>query len=62
MSCLISSINYSPVKSLSFESIESCEIKKDLGILNDRVFAFSRAIDSDKVEFCLFEHLYHLKF
>ncbi len=50
MSCLISSINYSPVKSLSFESIESCEIKKDLGILNDRVFAFSRAIDSDKVE------------
>ena len=32
MSCLISSINYSPVKSLSFESVNSCEIKKDLGI------------------------------
>ena len=48
MTCLIFSINYSPVKSLSFESIESCEIKKDLGILNDRIFAFSRIIDSKK--------------
>jgi uncharacterized protein YcbX len=50
MSCSISSINYSPVKSLSFESIDSCEIKKDLGILNDRIFAFSRIIDLDKAK------------
>ena len=50
MTCLISSINYSPVKSLSFESIESCEIKKDSGILNDRMFAFSRIIDSNKAQ------------
>jgi uncharacterized protein len=50
MNCLISSINYSPVKSLSFERVNSCEIKKDLGILNDRLFAFSRIIDSDKAE------------
>jgi uncharacterized protein len=50
MSCLISSINYSPVKSLSFESVNSCEIKKDLGILNDRIFAFSRIIKSEKAQ------------
>jgi len=50
MSCLISSINYSPVKSLSFQSIKKCEVRKDLGILNDRVFAFSRIIDSEKAQ------------
>ena len=32
--------NYCPVKSLSFQRVDSCEIKKDLGILNDRMFAF----------------------
>ena len=50
MSILISSIYYSPVKSLSFQNVESCRIKKDLGILNDRKFAFSRNIDVDKVQ------------
>ena len=50
MDCLISSINYCPVKSLSFQSIKSCNIKKDLGILNDRVFAFSRGIDIEKAK------------
>ncbi len=50
MSCLISAINYSPVKSLSFQSVESCQIKKDLGILNDRMFAFSRGIQSEKAQ------------
>jgi uncharacterized protein YcbX len=48
MSVLISSIYFSPVKSLSFTSIKSCIIKKDLGIVNDRSFAFSRTIDSKK--------------
>ena len=48
MSVLISSIYFSPVKSLSFTNIKSCIIKKDLGILNDRNFAFSRIIDSKK--------------
>ena len=50
MSVLISSIHYCPVKSLSFQSVESCEIKKDLGISNDRMFAFSRIIDVKKAE------------
>ena len=50
MSCLISAINYSPVKSLSFQSVKLCEIKKDLGILNDRMFAFSRGIQPEKAQ------------
>ena len=45
MNCTIKSINYCPVKSLSFESIETCNIKKNLGMLNDRIFAFSRGIN-----------------
>ena len=48
MNGIISSIHFSPVKSLSFTNIESCEIKKNLGILNDRKFAFSRVIDAEK--------------
>jgi uncharacterized protein len=50
MSCKIFSINYCPVKSLSFQSVGSCEVKKDLGILNDRVFAFSRIINFKKAK------------
>ena len=48
MNVIISSIYISPVKSLSFTNIKSCVIKKDLGIVNDRSFAFSRIIDSKK--------------
>jgi hypothetical protein len=48
MNGIISSIHFSPIKSLSFTNIESCEIKKNLGILNDRKFAFSRIIDVEK--------------
>jgi len=45
---IVSSIYFSPIKSLSFTNIESCEIKKNLGVLNDRRFAFSRIIDKNK--------------
>ena len=48
MNGIISSIHFSPIKSLSFTNIKSCEIKKNLGILNDRKFAFSRVIDAEK--------------
>ena len=48
MNGIISSIHFSPIKSLSFTNIESCEIKKNLGILNDRKFAFSRFVDAEK--------------
>ena len=50
MKSSISSINYCPVKSLSFQSTESCNIKKNVGILNDRLFVFSRNIDLEKAK------------
>ena len=45
MSISISSINYCPVKSISFQSIKSCEIRKNIGIVGDRIFAFSKGLD-----------------
>ena len=48
MNGIISSIHFSPIKSLSFTNIQSCEIKKNLGIVNDRKFAFSRIVDAEK--------------
>ena len=53
MNCTISSIHYCPVKSISFQSIDSCEIKKNIGIIGDRIFAFSKGLDENKVK--LFE-------
>jgi uncharacterized protein YcbX len=53
MSAIISSINYCPVKSVSFQSIDTCEIKKNIGIVGDRVFAFAKGLDLDKSQ--LFE-------
>jgi uncharacterized protein len=53
MSTTISSINYCPVKSLSFQSIERCEIKKYIGIKGDRIFAFAKDLDLDQAK--LFE-------
>jgi uncharacterized protein len=53
MSATISSINYCPVKSISFQEIEKCEIKKDIGIIGDRIFAFAKDLDLDQVK--LFE-------
>ena len=50
MNCTISSIHYCPVKSVSFQSIQSCEITKNLGMANDRIFAFSRIIDLEKAK------------
>ena len=53
MNCTISSIHYCPVKSVSFQTIDSCEIKKNIGIVGDRNFAFSKDLDTNKVK--LFE-------
>ena len=50
MNCSISSIYYCPVKTLSFQSIESCNVKKELGMINDRIFAFSRGVDLKKAK------------
>jgi len=53
MRATISSINYCPVKSVSFQTIDKCEIKKDIGIIGDRIFAFTKDLDLDKAQ--LFE-------
>ena len=53
MSASISSINYCPVKSVSFQSIEKCQIKKDIGIIGDRIFAFAKDLDLEQAK--LFE-------
>ena len=53
MSGSISSINYCPVKSISFQSINNCEIKKNVGIIGDRIFAFSRGLELNQAK--LFE-------
>ena len=53
MSATISSINYCPVKSVSFQSIDKCEIKKNIGIVGDRIFAFTKDLDLDSAQ--LFE-------
>ena len=45
MKPVVSSIHFSPIKSLSFQSAKTLVIKKDIGIEEDRIFAFSRAID-----------------
>ena len=46
----ISSIYYSPVKSISFQKISKCQIKKSVGIVNDRLFAFSRLLEVKKAQ------------
>ena len=50
MNCLIKSIYFCPVKSLSFQSLKLCHIKKNSGMENDRIFAFSRIIDLEKAK------------
>ena len=53
MNCKISSIHYCPVKSVSFQNVDSCEIKKNIGIVGDRIFAFGKDLDINKA--ALFE-------
>ena len=53
MSATISSINYCPVKSVSFQTIKKCQIKKNIGIIGDRIFAFAKDLDLDQAK--LFE-------
>ena len=53
MSVSISSINYCPVKSISFQTVSNCKIRKNIGIVGDRVFAFSKGLEFDQAQ--LFE-------
>jgi len=45
MEFLISKIYYSPVKSISFQNVNSIKVKKSIGLENDRIFSFSRNVD-----------------
>ena len=53
MNKIITSINYCPVKSISFQSIDTCKIKKNIGIVGDRIFAFAKDLELNKAH--LFE-------
>ena len=53
MTVSISSINYCPVKSISFQTINECKIKKNIGIVGDRIFAFSKGLELNQAQ--LFE-------
>ena len=53
MSATISLINYCPVKSVSFQIVNTCKIKKNVGIVGDRIFAFAKDLDLDNAQ--LFE-------
>ena len=50
MSTTISSIHYCPVKSVSFQNIKSCEIKKNIGIVGDRIFAFAKGLNFEQAK------------
>ena len=53
MSAEITSINYCPVKSVAFQSVQNCKIQKNIGIIGDRIFAFSKGLDTEQAK--LFE-------
>ena len=50
MSCLVKTISYCPVKSLSFQSIDNCKVKKNIGIVGDRIFAFSKGLNFNQAK------------
>ena len=60
MNCTISSIHYCPVKSVSFQSIDSCEIKKNIGIVGDRIFAFAKDLDANNAKYPAEHNVGHL--
>ena len=45
---IIEKLYYTPVKSLSFNNTRNLIVKKDIGIKNDRIFAFTRLIEKDE--------------
>ena len=47
---VIEKLYFSPVKSLSFSPSPKLEVKKNIGIVNDRIFAFTRLINKSKAD------------
>ena len=50
MEFLISKIFYFPVKSISFDSVNSIKVNKSRGLENDRIFSFSRNVDFNEAK------------
>ena len=48
LNSILRKLYFSPVKSLSFSNEKSLNIRKNIGIQNDRIFAFTRIINEDK--------------
>ena len=46
----INKLYYSPVKSLSFSNAKTLTILKNIGIKNDRNFAFTNNLDQEKIK------------
>jgi uncharacterized protein YcbX len=47
MTIKISSIHFCPVKSVSYQAVDHCNIHKDIGLEGDRVFAFLKNLEAD---------------
>ncbi len=45
---IVEKLYYSPVKSLSFTNTMNFVVKRNIGIKNDRIFAFTRLIEKDE--------------
>ncbi len=48
MSINISSIHYCPVKSVSFQNTKQCKIDRNIGVVGDRIFAFSQNLNLEQ--------------
>ena len=46
----IKNLYFSPVKSLSFNNVDTLEIIKNIGIKNDRIFAFTNNLNFKDIE------------
>ena len=46
----IKNLYFSPVKSLSFNNVDALEIIKNIGIKNDRIFAFTNNLNFEDIE------------
>ncbi len=46
----IKNLYFSPVKSLSFNNVDALEIIKNIGIKNDRIFAFTNNLNFENIE------------
>lgn len=58
MSAKISSIHYCPVKSISYQTFNSCVVKKNIGIERDRVFAFTSGLSLEDTKMLEQNHEY----